>query len=103
MSDIHYRYSHEGFDPGAPEGDTTVDLMDWMKEQLPVPTCAGGGKYAISDQTAARLAAVAAINDAVNRGILPRTMLDHAMRCQTEPPETFERVFLGRWNIPQEE
>lgn len=103
MSNIRYLYTHEGWDLGAPEGDMTVDLMDWAKAQLSAPTYAGGGKYAISDQTAAHLAAVAAINDAVNRGLLPRTMLDHAMNCQPEPPETFERVFLGRWNIPQDE
>lgn len=103
MADIRYLYTHEGWDLAAPEGDTPDSLMDWMKEQITIPTYEGGGRYAISDQTAAHLAAVAAISDAVDRGYLPRTMLDHAMNTQPEPPETFERIYLGRWNIPQEE
>lgn len=103
MSDIHYLYTHEGWDPGAPEGDTTVDLMDWMKEQLSTPTYAGGGRFAISDQVDVRLTAVAAIKDAVDHGLLPSIFLDRALETQPEPPETFERIYGGIWNIPQEE
>ena len=103
MSNIRYLYTHEGWDLGAPEGDTPADLIDWVKEQLSTPTYAGGGRFAISDQMHARLTAVAAIKDAVDHGRLPNIFLDRALETQPEPPETFERIYGGIWNIPQEE
>lgn len=80
-----------------------IDLTEWMKAQISVPTYAGGGRFAISDQMDARLTAVAAIKDAVDHGLLPSIFLDRALETQPEPPETFERIYGGIWNIPQEE
>lgn len=81
----------------------SIDLTDWMKGQISIPTYAGGGRFAISDQISDRLIAVAAIKDAVDRGLLPNIFLDRALETQPEPPETFERIYGGIWNIPQEE
>ena len=80
-----------------------IDLTEWMKAQISVPTYAGGGRFAISDQMSDRLTAVAAIKDAVDRGLLPSIFLDRALETQPEQPETFERIYGGIWNIPQEE
>lgn len=80
-----------------------IDLTEWMKAQISVPTYAGGGRFAISDQMADRLTAVAAIKDAVDHGLLPNIFLDRALETQPEQSETFERIYGGIWNLPQEE